>query len=246
MRIISLVFAVILLMPSAYAAEPPLIIAVNNYAPPFVLQSANQSSFGFDISMMNYICKTLQRSCQYKLMPFSQILQAVQDKQADAALGAITITADRAKLVNFSQPYLESLARFMGRKELANTPFNINMLVNKKVGVAANTVYPQVALASGATAGDIIEYNDLESVVEALQAGEIDLALVDDPTAEYWNIHSSGALIVLGKPFNYGFGLGIAVNQSNPVLLQQINQALRQYHDSPQFKTDFDSYFNHF
>lgn len=246
MKILSFVFAVILLIPKAFAAEAPLIIAVNNYAPPFVLQSANNYLFGFDISMMNYICKTLQRTCQYKPMAFGQILLAVQNKQADMAMGSIIITAERAKIVNFSQPYLQSMARFMGRKELADTPFGVTMLVNKKIGVAANTVYPQVAIASGATPGDIIEYPDLESVIEALQNGDIDIALMDNPTAEYWDIHSSGSLIVLGKPFNYGFGLGIAVNKGDPVLLQQINQALVQYHQSEAYKTDTTNYFSDF
>lgn len=245
-KIISLVFAVFMIIPRAWALEPPLVIAINNYAPPFVLQTANQSVFGFDIAMIHFVCKALNRSCQFKLMPFGQILQAVENRQADMALGAITITAERAKLINFSQPYLESLARFMGRKELATQPFTVSLLVNKKIGVAANTVYPQVAKASGATPEDVIEFEDLESVIAALQAGDIDLALMDDPTAEYWNIHSSGSLVVLGKPFNYGFGLGIAVNKNDLMLLQQINQALQQYLSSPEFKTDFNTYFNHF
>ena len=92
----------------------------------------------------------------------------------------------------------------------------------------------------------VIEYPNTEVMLEDLKKGKIDCVLFDNPTALYWAANSSGAFIVIGKPYLYGYGLGIAVNQTENNLLQSVNQALKQYELSNEFKLSYSRYIESF
>lgn len=246
MKLKRFLLAALLSYNVSFAAGENLVIAVDNYAPPFVLRGANNQLFGFDINMMETICKTMQRTCLYKPVAFNNLLTAVENKQAELALGALTITTDRAKLVNFSLPYMESKALFLGRNAPETQDIDTNNLSDKTIGVVQDTVYQQVLASMGVPPDNIKIYPDLSSLVLGLQNNEVDLVLTDEPTAEYWNIHSSGLLVKVGKGFSYGFGLGIAVEKTNIVLLDQLNAALQLYLNSPEYKKDYLMYFERF
>lgn len=247
MKITALVFALLVVLGGPARADgPPLLVAVESFEPPFVMETSNDQFYGFDIAMMEYICQKLNRTCQYQVMPFDQLLTAVANRQAEVAVSAITITPERATVVNFSLPYLISEASFLAQSNLAQQPFNLGLLQGRKIGVVTGTVFPDVIANMGIIDPQIVSYTQLEDSIEALSNGEIDLALMDEPTAFYWQSQSSGILRIVGKPFNYGYGLGVAVNRENTQLLQQINQVLLNYQNSDDYKLAYQKYIAHF
>src|SRR5580704_8359149 len=112
---------------TTYAENKPLNIAIERFIPPYVMQGANNHSYGFDIEMMHSLCKIMKRSCQFQAMEFDALIPAVVDKKADLAVSFITITSERAKLVNFSTPYLLSYSRFLTKHSVEEqmNPFNL-------------------------------------------------------------------------------------------------------------------------
>ena len=91
---------------SLFAQGEPLNIGIETFDPPFVIQGANKKIYGFDVDMMNSLCHIINRTCQYHVMRFDELLNAVVTKKIDEAVSSITITPGRSKLVNFSLPYL--------------------------------------------------------------------------------------------------------------------------------------------
>ncbi len=75
---------------------------------------------------------------------------------------------------------------------------------------------------------------------------KIDFALMDSPSAYFWDIHSSGALKMIGDPIPSGIGFGIAVNKEETLLLHAINKALLIYLQSDDFKLHKSVYFDEF
>jgi len=236
----------LMFISSLHAEGPPLTVAVDNFSPPFIQRGANQQFFGFDIAMMEYVCKSIKRTCQYRPMPFDQLLAALEAKKVDAALGAITITAERARLVNFSTPYLLSRARFIGPAKLASQPFHIEQLAGKKIGVEVGTAFSQVIANLSLDKPDVIEYPGDDDIINDLYNGKIDFALMDAAASLYWQNQSSGQLSVLGEPFSYGYGFGIALNKESGPLLNQINTALSQYQNSEAYKSNYQKYLSTF
>ena len=233
------------IISTVQAKNPPLRIAVTQYSSPFVMQGENQL-YGFDIAMMSYICPMIGRDCEYQLMDFDKIIPAITANKVDIGISAITITADRAKEVNFSMPYSASESRFLGKTSLSKVPFNFTLLEKSRRGVKSGTVFIDEINSLGIKNPNIEEFDDEGTMIEALIKGSVDLILVDQPTAMYWQQQASDKLIALGHPITYGYGYGIAVSPAEPVLLKAINQALIQYKTSKEYQNNKFMYLNYF
>lgn len=234
-----------LLTFSAHAL-PPLRVAVDQFNPPFELQSGTQHMYGFDISVVGAVCKQLQRTCEYVPMIFAKLLPAVQNGEVDMAVGSLIITPERAAMVNFSQPYLISNGLFLIRTDIASKPFNLDILQTLKMGAQEGTIYTDVLLSMGVDQSQISTYDTLNNLILALQSKKIDAVVMNEPTALYWQAQASDILKPWGKEFNVGSGLAIVVDKNNIDLLNQVNQALTIYQNSPQFQMDYDRYMAYF
>jgi polar amino acid transport system substrate-binding protein len=232
--------------PAAATTLPPLKIGIGRFSPPFEIEYSPTVRYGFDVTLAEFLCKSLSRPCQFVPMSFSQLLMAVESNQVDMAIGAITITAERSERVNFTTAYLPSQSRFIGPTQLASQVFSLDLLSNKKIGIESGTVFPKQIQEMGIKNPILIPFETEESLVEALSAGEVDIALMDSPTAEYWQNHSGDALKLIGPHFPYGFGYGIAVNKFNLTLLHALNQRITEFLNSNQFKQAYKMYFEDF
>lgn len=230
----------------ARGQNEPVKVAIPHFYPPYIMQGDKKHFVGFDINMLNFICKYLKRVCQYKIIDFDQAINAVASHQVDMAIGAITITIERAQIVNFSIPYLPTQAQFLGRADRADHLFSLEKLNNSRIGIEQGSVFVNEIEKLGVENPIIIFYKDKDIMLDALSRNKIDYILTDEPTAQYWQDNSSGDIHVFGKPFNYGHGLGIAVNKDEMRLLQQINKALTSYQKSGRFIRDYNLYINAF
>lgn len=227
------------------AQNPPLRVAVPHFIAPFIMKGMHQL-YGFDISMMSQICTAIGRECKYQIMSFDKLIPSVINHKADVAVGAITITAERSKIVNFSIPYMIPDTRFLGKSNLSKTPVDLKLLESSTIGIINGTIFSDEIKKMGVINPKINTYANQSDLIAALTSGSIDLALMDNGTAMYWQSQSNQTLVALGKPTPYGFGIGIVVNPQDPALLESINQALYQYQNSPDFTRNYNEYLQYF
>lgn len=242
----SLLLALTFYVAPLRAEGPPLTVGIETFLPPFVMQGANKEVYGFDVDMMNALCTRIQRTCTFKIMRFDELLQAVSDRRLDAAVSAITITLDRAKIVSFTSPYMMSYSQFLQKTKPNTQAFSLELLNNKTIGIEAGSVYEDQILMMGVKNATIKKYGKLDQVLNALSEEEVDYVIMDTPTAVYWAANSSGAFMTIGDSYLYGNGLGIAVNSNDPNLLMLLNRALLDFQNSPDFETTYNRYFSHF
>jgi polar amino acid transport system substrate-binding protein len=210
MRIKALTLGILFIFSDAlFAARFPIIemnkqpskiikVGILSYAPPFVMRGSNRQWLGYDIAIISYICKNLKLECEFKPMIYTQLLPAVAKGQLDLAIGGITITHERESLVRFSKPYRISQSRFLGRKALASLPFTHELLKNKTVGIVGDTVFGNQLAAMTAKNYKMVYFSRDSDVIDAIYKGQIDLTILDNDTAFYWQNHSGGALACLG------------------------------------------------
>ncbi|MFJ1269775.1 transporter substrate-binding domain-containing protein [Legionella lytica] len=229
---------------SALFAEdlPVLNIGTENFNPPFVMRGSKNEIYGFDIDTMNALCRIMGRTCHYHIMRFDALLEAVASKQIDMAMSSITITPERAKVVNFSLPYLLSYSRFVTTPKVKTEPFTLELLNGKRIGLETGTIFEQELNTMGVKNPKIKYYITVSDQLTGLNRGEVDIILLDNPTANYWAANSSDTFKLAGPPYMYGYGLGIAVNPGQGALLTALNQALLQYQGSPEYKQNYDKY----
>ena len=226
-----------------FAQGIPLNVGIETFDPPFVIQSANKELYGFDVDMMNNLCKIINRTCQFHVMRFEQLLDAVATQKMDVAVSSITITPQRSKLVNFSLPYLLSYSRFLERKSTPNKPFSLALLNNKKIGLEKGTIFQDQLTAMGVKNPIIKEYNSVDDQLNALSNKAVDIVLLDNATAIYWASNSSDTFKLVGPAYKYGYGYGIAINPYETNLVTEINRALVQYQNSIDYKQNYNRYF---
>jgi polar amino acid transport system substrate-binding protein len=133
----------------AYAQKVPLHVAIATFEPPFVIQGTHKEIYGFDADLMSSLCQMLNRTCQFHIMRFEQLLDAVAKQKMDVAIGSITITPERSKIVNFSLPYLVSSSRFVEKQIVSNQIFSLDKLNNKKIGIGTATVFGDQLITMG-------------------------------------------------------------------------------------------------
>jgi polar amino acid transport system substrate-binding protein len=244
MNIIFIVFLCLFFgISPLHAIGPALTVGIDSFTPPFVMQSANNKLYGFDIEMMNNLCEIMQRTCQFKMMRFEQLIPSVANKTVNVALSSITITNERAKMVRFSLPYLLSYSRFIKKNDAQTQPFTLDLLNNKKIGIEEGSVFSDEVTMMGVKNPTIKIYPKIDDLLLGLSQGDIDYALVDNPTGNYWVSNSAGKFAAVGDPLMYGNGFGIAVNPDDPELLTRLNRALLQYESGEAYKANYNRYF---
>lgn len=226
---------------SAQSVEgEPLKVAVAVYDPPFVHTTANKQFYGFDISMIIYICKKLNRRCEYVPMPFKNIIDTVAAGDVDIAVSSITITPERGKKVRFSIPYLESYSQFLVHRDF-NEPYTLSTMQKNTIGYLEGSLFPQLLAGMGINE-NIESFKNDHAMIADLHNRKIGIVITDEPTANYWLTKSKGKFKLFGKPFKYGVGYAIAIRPDRSELANQINVFLNEYIKSKNYQDNIKHY----
>ena len=106
-----LVFA-LLLSPAALAAEESEVIVGVADFPPLVME-AEDGLQGFDIDIWNRVALEIGLDSTFRVMPFGELIKAVETGEVDAAMAGISLQRDRDLVMDFSYPYMSSGLRIL-------------------------------------------------------------------------------------------------------------------------------------
>jgi len=107
-----------LIIPYVHANEE-ILVGVK-HTPPFVNVESNLSVNGFSIDLIESIAKRLEppRKLKYHIDPdMPEHLKSVETHKVDLGIAATTITAEREKLIDFSQPFYQADIAILTKKE---------------------------------------------------------------------------------------------------------------------------------
>ena len=190
--------------------------------PPFEYADGDQYK-GFDIDLGNAIAEELGMKAEFSSLGFDALIPALQSNQIDAILSGMVITEDRAKEINFSDPYYNVQITMVVKKD-NNTIKTPADLKGVKVGAQIGTTGAMFANEKGA---ETVDYDAVNVMLQALQQGNIKAVILDEPVAQYYiNNANMNDLKLVTIPDQEKSELGIGVNKDNPELLKKINDAL--------------------
>ncbi|HIJ72828.1 MAG TPA: transporter substrate-binding domain-containing protein [Candidatus Hydrogenedentes bacterium] len=110
-RILSIALA--FLSTAAIAEE---LVVDTKVIPPMVMKE-NDKFTGFSVDLWHDIAKKMDVEYVWREAPLAQMFTDLQENKADVAIAAISITAKREELVDFSQPMLRSGLRIAVHNE---------------------------------------------------------------------------------------------------------------------------------
>ncbi len=199
--------------------------------PPYANYDATSQPDGFDVALMREIGRRLGLAVEFSDFAFDGVLGALQLKQVDAAIAAITITPERLSVVDFSRPYYvgedatlaaadSPIARIAGLADLSARRVGVQR------GAAYETWLQNTLVDTGQMApSNLLAYTRPEDAVRDLREGRVDLVMMDRLPAQ--NFVKQGGIKLVSSALNPQ-RFGIATRKDSPVLLAQINQALIQ------------------
>lgn len=93
-----------------------LVMATNAEFPPYELLEGTEV-VGFDADMMKAVCDRLGYELKIENMDFDSIIAAVDSGKADVGAAGMTVTEDRLKNIDFSDPYTTATQVIIVRKD---------------------------------------------------------------------------------------------------------------------------------
>ena len=181
-----------------------LTIATGNPAYfPWVLNDDPTAGEGFEAAVAWEVAKRMGfegEAVQWTSASFDQSIQPGA-KNFDFNLQQFSITEDRDKVVDFSEPYYSAAMAVLTRKSVVEggAMAELKSLKTLKWGADANTTAVPMLMGLVNPDSDPLLYDDNNDVVAAMQANQIDAALFDLPTALYLGAVVLDDGVILGQ-----------------------------------------------
>jgi polar amino acid transport system substrate-binding protein len=193
---------------------------------------------GFDIELMEAIGEKIGRTPEFQDTSFETIFRDVAQGKFDAVISAATITPEREKAVDFSNPYYLSEQAVLVKE---GSPIkSLSDLSGKTVGVQQGTTGQELAKEK-ANASEVRPYPEGPDAVNALKAGIVEAVIIDAPVAANAVEKSGGIEIAEKVPTEEEYG--IAVAQGETELLEEINKGLKEVEEDGTYAKIYKKWF---
>ena len=202
---------------------------------------------GFEYELMkayeNFLNKKEKRRYHKTKMifvpvPFNQLFQALNDGRGDIAAASLTITPERRKIVNFTKPYIPRVHEIVVLNRKVKDVQSVEDLSDKMVYVRKASSYLTHLKAFNKTLKELKlppviikesqEYIVTEDILELVNAGVIDITVVDHHEAEAWSQVLPDIVIRKDLKINSEGNIAWAVRKENQALLSNLNDFIQK------------------
>lgn len=219
-----------------------LNVGLEGTYPPFSFVDKDGKLTGFEVELSEALAKELGVKAKIQPTKWDGILAALESKRLDVVVNQVTISEERKKKYDFSQPYTVSGIQALTQKKNEASIKTAQDLVGKKIGVGLGTNYEQW-LKSNVPGAVVKTYDDDPTKYQDLRVGRIDAILVDRLAALELISKTKDTLAVAGEPFSRQES-GIAQRKGEPELLEAINKALDKLRADGTLTKLSEKYFN--
>ncbi|MEL6125993.1 MAG: transporter substrate-binding domain-containing protein [Pseudomonadota bacterium] len=243
-------FAVVAVLAalSTAAQAADLKICVEGAYPPFSSTAADGSVVGFDIDIANALCGEMGMSCEMVKSDWDGIIPALLERKCDAIIASMSITPERMQVIDFSNKYYQTPAKFAGAAGMT-----VAELDGKTVGVQRGTIH-QSFLEGEFPGVELKLYGSQDEAYLDLVAGRVDAIMADSIAISdgFLATDAGEGFAFFGgdyaDPKYHGVGAGIGVRQGEEELRNAFSHAIGRIRGTGEYSTinakyfDFDIY----
>lgn len=215
-------------------------IGIDVTYPPFEFEKGGKT-VGIDVDLINAIAKDQDFKVKLEAMDFSGIIPAMQAGQLDVGMGGMSITDERKKKVDFSDPYFDAGLTVVVKKD--SSIKSIDDLKGKKLAVKNGTTGAKFATDNADKYGyEVVQFNDSPSMFQEVSNGNADALIEDYPVITYAIAQQDLKLKTVGDRLN-GDQYGISVMKGkNQDLLKKINKGLENLKKNGEYDKIIEKY----
>jgi polar amino acid transport system substrate-binding protein/arginine/ornithine transport system substrate-binding protein len=231
----------------AFAQGQKMRVGVEGNYPPFSQISPDGKLSGFDIDIANAVCERMKVECTLVQQEFDGIIPALNAKRFDMIVASMTITEERKKAVDFSDPYYDVPSRWVA-KAGAFKEATPEALKGKKIIVLRNSPRARY-VAERYKDSEVLLVNKETDVYLELAAGRGDIGFGSSVVSSesFLKRDAGKGFETVGQTVRLEGGtggVGIAVRKSDTELKDKINAALKAIKADGTYKRLQDKYFD--
>lgn len=228
--------------PDVSLVEPDTLTVCSDipYAP-FEFVDAEGRDTGFDLDLLTEVADRNELELAVLDRPFPGIFDDLDAGVCDVVASAVTITAEREELVDFTRPYFDAdqslLVRVADRAAFAT----LGGLAGQRIGVQGETTGEQYATEHLPTGAEIVRFEDSDAMFAALASGDVAALLQDFPVNAFRAIEDSS--FVVTETFPTGEQYGFAVREGADGVKELLDDGIDALRADGTFNEIFGRYF---
>jgi len=234
-------------MMTANAEESRLRVGTEAAYPPFNYKDSAGNLQGFDIDIANALCEQMNVHCEFVVQDWEGLIPALLTKKIDAIISSMSITKERQKVVDFTDRYYKTPARFVAQTASKITDVSPIGLAGRILGAQASTIHG-LYLQNNYTKSNIRLYGSQDTLLLDLATGRIDVAFLQSTSVYDWLTSTDGKCCqFVGDPMDdptaFGLGAGIAIRKNSEILRRNLNNAIENIIENGTYKRINSKYF---
>jgi lysine-arginine-ornithine-binding protein len=216
--------------------------------PPFNSIDTDGQLVGFDIDIAKALCAAANFECEFVVQDWDGIIPGLIAKKYDAIVASMSITDKRREVVDFTNKYYLTPAKFVAAKG-ADFDFTPAGLAGRTIGVQRATTHENFARAQFPEAA-VRTYATQDEANADLVSGRLDLVMADsvalfegflktDPGKEFAFVGPD-----YHDPKYHGEGAGIALRKGEDDLRLAFDQAIEKIRADGTYQAINQKYFD--
>ena len=208
-------------------AKGSFVLGLDDAFPPMGFRAeGSQDIVGFDIDLAKEVAKRMGVEVELRPVEWDGILMSLKKGDIDVIWNGLTITEQRQKEINFTDPYLANDQIIVVQKD---SP------INSKADLAGKTVGLQMGSTSENALNkdpevvkslkDVRKFENNTLALMDLSAGRVDAVVVDEIVGRYYIAKKPGTYRVLEENFG-SESYGVGVRKEDTAFLAELNKQL--------------------
>jgi arginine/ornithine transport system substrate-binding protein len=233
---------------TASAQDKQLKVAIDPTYEPFTFKTPEGKPAGFDVDIANAICEQVKRKCVFVEQVWDSMIPGLQAKKYDAIISSMSITADRLKVVDFTDKYYNTPSKIIIKNDIKFS--GVASLKGKKLGVLKGSTQEKYANGELKKVGVVITpYEAQDQVYLDIKSGRLDGTVADvlEVTGGFLSKPEGKDYVPVGPelfmPKYFGTGVGIAIRKGDAALKKELNAAIKTIRSNGSYKKINDKYF---
>lgn len=197
---------------------------------------------GFDVSLIDLVAKDLGVKQEILDTPFENFKTGafLNSGECDLAAAGMTITEERKKNVDFSDPYFDATQALLVDKSSGITSLADAKSKKVAIGAQAQTTGEDYAKSQGL---DPVSFESSDAVLNGLRSGQVKAVVIDYPVVQGWlKTKANADAFQVAEQINTGEQYGFTVKKGNTKLLAAVNKALATAKSDGTYKTLYEKW----
>lgn len=204
-----------------------LIIGLDDTFAPMGFRNESGELVGFDIDLANAVGEVLGIQIEFQPISWNAKEMMLSSKRIDCVWNGMSATAERQEQMALTSQYLNNIIR------IASLDASINVksaaeLASLKIGIQSDSAALEMVMANAdydSFKANITEYPTYDEAILDMQAGRVDVIIVDQVLADYKNTKMSTPMTFSDFEFGDDF-YAIGCRKGDLALAAKISEAI--------------------